>query len=73
MRTDNVLAKSRVTPRLDGDIWLRKGEAHEFLSVDVHSPLMKQVIELRSEHRDIINFQRVDIFSPCPYGYSQLQ
>lgn len=37
MITDEILANLWVTPKCDGDIWLRNGGTQKFLAVGVHS------------------------------------
>jgi hypothetical protein len=39
MITDKISANLRVTPKCDGDIWLRNGGTQKFLAVDVHSTI----------------------------------
>jgi hypothetical protein len=41
MITDEILANLWVTPKCDGDIWLRNGETQKFLAVDVHSTIVR--------------------------------
>ena len=38
MSMDKLLASLWVTPKCDGDIWLRNGGTQKFLAVEVHSP-----------------------------------
>lgn len=41
MNMDEILANLWVTPKCDGDIWLRNGETQKLLAVDVHSTLVR--------------------------------
>ena len=61
MITDEILANLWVTPKCDGDIWLRNGGTQKFLAVDVHSTIIRdrsratsRILRIHSDNRVIL-------------------